>query len=167
MPIIMLSGTRSTVPATRTVLTNNVSIVRVAFHATTTPTTVGTITSGYPSVLINTNAILGLSRYGLTIRVNTGFVISPNFSTRIISCYVTGNVTIAPNYIAPARVATTIGHNLGMVGFFPTGVCNNLGTVGGLSTPFINIGFLPANNIGTNGLQRCLSTPFVRTMNND
>ncbi len=115
-------------------------------------------------MLVGAGTVLDVDTVKRAVDAGAAFIVSPGFSSRVVSYCVSNGIPITPGTITPSDIQAAIEHGLTTVKFFPAESFGGIKTIRALSAPFGQMSFIPTGGITEKQLPEYLSVKAVHAV---
>jgi 2-dehydro-3-deoxyphosphogluconate aldolase/(4S)-4-hydroxy-2-oxoglutarate aldolase len=117
-----------------------------------------------PNMLVGAGTVLDVDTVKRAVDAGAKFIVSPGFSSKVVSYCVSNGIPITPGTITPSDIQAAIEHGLTTVKFFPAESFGGIKTIKALSAPFGQMSFIPTGGITEKQLVDYLSVKAVHAV---
>lgn len=160
LPVIVIDDAAHASPLADALVRGGLPVAEVTFR---TPAAAGAIAamSKRGDLLVGAGTVLDVDTVKRALDAGAKFIVSPGFSSKVVSYCVDNRVPVTPGIVTPSEVTMAIDHGLSVVKFFPAEQFGGVKTIKALAAPFTQMKFIPTGGITEKTLPEYLAIKQV------
>lgn len=111
----------------------------------------------FAEIYVGAGTVINAEQCERAIKAGAKFIVSPGFSSEVLSVCKKYQVQYLPGCITPTEIIQAISCGISMVKFFPANVYGGLAAIKALSAPFPQIKFVPTGGVNESNLAEFLA----------
>ena len=112
-------------------------------------------------MLVGAGTVLNVDTVKRAVDAGARFIVSPGFSSKVVTYCVEHNIPVTPGTIVPTDIQAALEHGLTTVKFFPAESFGGIKTIKALAAPFGQMRFIPTGGITEKQLPEYLAVKAV------
>ncbi|HEV7298527.1 MAG TPA: bifunctional 4-hydroxy-2-oxoglutarate aldolase/2-dehydro-3-deoxy-phosphogluconate aldolase [Tepidisphaeraceae bacterium] len=146
MPVIALDDTDDAAPLGDALIAGGLPVAEITFRTAAAEASIRTM-SKMPGMLVGAGTVLDVDTVKRAVDAGAKFMVSPGFSSKVVSYCVDNNIPITPGTVTPTDIQAAIEHGITTVKFFPAETFGGIKAIKTLAAPFGQIRFIPTGGI--------------------
>ena len=156
MPVIALDSVDDAAPLGNALLAGGLPTAEITFRTAAAEASIRTLAKN-PQMLVGAGTVLDVDTVKRAVDAGAKFIVSPGFSSKVVSYCVSSNIPITPGCITPTDIQAAIEHGITTVKFFPAETFGGIKAIKALAAPFGQMKFIPTGGITEKQLADYLS----------
>ena len=146
MPVIALDSAEDAAPLGDALLAGGLPTAEITFRTAAAEASIRTLAKN-PQMLVGAGTVLDVDTVKRAVDAGAKFIVSPGFSSKVVSYCVQIHIPITPGCITPSDISAALEHGLTTVKFFPAEQFGGIKTIKALAAPFGQMRFIPTGGI--------------------
>ena len=156
MPVIALDSVDDAAPLGDALLAGGLPTAEITFRTAAAEASIRALSKN-PNMLVGAGTVLDVDTVKRAVDAGAKFIVSPGFSSKVVSYCVSNNIPITPGCITPTDIQAAIEHGITTVKFFPAETFGGIKAIKALAAPFGQMKFIPTGGITEKQLADYLS----------
>ena len=156
MPVIALDSVDDAKPLGDALLAGGLPTAEITFRTAAAEASIRTLAKN-PNMLVGAGTVLDVDTVKRAVDAGAKFIVSPGFSSKVVSYCVSNKIPITPGCITPTDIQAAIEHGITTVKFFPAETFGGIKAIKALAAPFGQMKFIPTGGITEKQLADYLS----------
>jgi len=146
IPVIAIDNAEDAGPLGEALIAGGLPVAEVTFRTSAAEQSIRTL-SKQPGMIVGAGTVLDVDTVKRAVDAGATYIISPGFSSKVVSYCVSNNIPITPGTITPTDIQTALEHGLTTVKFFPAETFGGIKAIKALAGPFGQVKFIPTGGI--------------------
>jgi len=156
MPVIALDSVDDAAPLGDALLAGGLPTAEITFRTAAAEASIRALSKN-PNMLVGAGTVLDVDTVKRAVDAGAKFIVSPGFSSKVVSYCVSNHIPITPGCITPTDIQAAIEHGITTVKFFPAETFGGIKAIKALAAPFGQMKFIPTGGITEKQLADYLS----------
>ena len=146
MPVIAVDDAAHAAPLADALIAGGLPVAEITFRTTAAEASIRTLAKR-SELLVGAGTVLDVDTVKRALDAGAKFMVSPGFSSKVVSYCVANAIPIVPGTITPTEIQAAIEHGITTVKFFPAESFGGIKTIKALAAPFGQMRFIPTGGI--------------------
>lgn len=146
VPVIALDDADDAVPLGDALIAGGLPVAEITFRTVAAERSIRTLAKR-PEMLVGAGTVLDIDTVKRAVDAGAKFMVSPGFSSKVVSYCVANNIPITPGTITPTDIQAALEHGITTVKFFPAESFGGVKTIKAMAAPFGQMRFIPTGGI--------------------
>lgn len=152
VPVIKLDDPKDALPLAKALVEGGLPCAEVTFRTAAAEEAIRIMRQAYPGMLIGAGTVLTAEQVDKAIAAGAAFIVSPGLNPRVVRYCIDRNIPITPGCSSPSDIEAAIELGLDVVKFFPAEAAGGLAMIKAMSTPYVDMKFMPTGGINAKNL---------------
>jgi 2-dehydro-3-deoxyphosphogluconate aldolase/(4S)-4-hydroxy-2-oxoglutarate aldolase len=146
MPVIALDDASNAAALGDALIDGGLPVAEVTFRTSAAEPAIRTLAKR-PEMLVGAGTVLDVDTVKRAVDAGARFMVSPGFSSKVVSYCVANNIPITPGTVTPSDLQAALEHGITTVKFFPAETFGGIKAIKALAAPFGQFRFIPTGGI--------------------
>jgi 2-dehydro-3-deoxyphosphogluconate aldolase/(4S)-4-hydroxy-2-oxoglutarate aldolase len=146
MPVIALDDASNAAALGDALIEGGLPVAEVTFRTSAAEQAIRTLAKR-PEMLVGAGTVLDVDTVKRAVDAGARFMVSPGFSSKVVSYCVANNIPITPGTVTPSDLQAALEHGITTVKFFPAETFGGIKAIKALAGPFGQFRFIPTGGI--------------------
>ncbi len=160
VPVVVIRDLATAVPLGRALVAGGLPVAEVTFRTLEAAEAIRVL-ADEPELLVGAGTVTRAEQVEVAVEAGAEFVVSPGFSSAVVSRCAELGVPIIPGVATATEVIAALDHGLSVLKLFPAEAVGGIPTLTALAGPFPDVRFVPTGGVNAANLAAYLSVPSV------